>query len=610
MNRSHSSFLAFVLLIAALVPRPVHAGGPEFPADGALGLGRGGARAARADNPSIMQRNPAGLALLWDDQATLGVNIAIVDACFLPTGGYAWGLQSMGRAAYDLGQGPVYPFAAPGDTYTNGQPLVGFANEPYPKVCYQGPAPKLPYLALTKKLSNDLGVGIGFFPPDSASLFQWGNRDGTVDTPTGRRPNPLRYLRSHQNVSYFSALGAVGYRLMPWLSLGLGFQWTAIAYSATTWTTPLSALDPESDVRGDLFGRDLFIPGIIASAHIQPIDALDVVLGFKWSDRVESNAKLDVTTGAFGTGGVFTFNRAGGQPTTVGSSIPTTTPNLTGSVSSPPIWVPQLTVGVRYSDLLRPRAKDLTAAHKAADRHVDDQMGSERFDIELDLVYYFTSFYDRAQFTTNGAQQLQLITVDPSGRMGSIPASPGDCLQRDPATNNCIGDRVVKTDYNGKDQISVRLGGDYNLIPGVLAVRAGGSYETAGQSPNDLNPLNYMLTRVGIHGGATLRVGDKTDITIGYAHFIHENVRLQVFDGESASKYPVRFRTPQYNFTPGVGVPDAMNQGAGNTAAFNGRANVEVPNADQAYAKGPFYINAGSFYYHLDLLSIALTQHF
>jgi hypothetical protein len=613
MNRSHffALFLALVSLAgAAVLPRPARAGGPEFPADGTKGLGRGGARAARADDPSIMTRNPAGLALLWDDQATIGIHIGVVDACFQPTGGFAWGLQSMGRTAYNLGQGPVYPFAGAGDTYLNGAPIDGFANEPYPQVCYQGTAPKLPYLALSKKLSNDLGVGLGFFPPDSASLFQWGNRDGTVDTPNGLRPNPLRYYRSHQNVSYFSALGAAGYRLSPWLSIGAGFQWSMLVYSATTWTTPTSALDPESDVRGDLIGRDLFVPGVIASVHMQPIDALDIVVGFKWADRIQSNVKLDATTGAFGTGGVFQFHDASsnGQIATVGSSIPTTTHNLTGAVSSPPIWVPQLTVGVRYSDLFGPRARDLTAAHKAAGERVMDQMATERFDLEVDFIYYFSSFYDRAQFTTRDAQ-LKLLTVDPSGAMGSIPASPGDCVQRDPTTNNCVGDRVVKTDYNGKNQFTVRVGGDYNVIPGVLAFRTGVSYETRGQDPSDLNVMNYMLSRTGIHAGATLRVSDKTDITIGYAHFIHENIRLQVFDGEAASRLPPRYRTPEYHFTPGAGVADMMGNGA-TQGGFAGTAGVEIPNADLGYAKGPFYVNAGSFFYHLDLLSVALTQHF
>jgi hypothetical protein len=602
--------LTLLLTLAALVvvPRSAQAGGTEFPADGTRGLGRGGARAARADDPTIMTRNPAALALMWDDQAILGAHLLLVDACMRPTGAYAWGLQSMGRTAIDLGEGPVYPFAQEGDTDLDGTPLVGFANEPYPEVCYEGNAPFLPHLALSNKLSEDLGVGIGFFPPDSSSTFQWGNRDGTVDTPNGLRPNPLRYLRSHQNASYFSVLGAAGYRVAPWISVGLGLQWMLVIYEATTWTTPTTGLDPESDVRGDLFGRDLFVPGVIGSVHLTPFDFLDVVVGFKWSDRIKSKVKLDITTGAFGTGEVFEYRSGStGEVRTVGSSIPTTAHNQPGEVDSPPIWVPQLTFALRFSDLLKPRVPDTKTAHRAADGKVEDHMATELWDVEVDFIYHFTSVYDRAQFTTRNAE-IQLRTLDPAGNPGFLPGSPGDCQQFD-AMNNCVGKRLVKTDYGGKDQLTFRVGGDYNVLPGLLALRAGGSYEQPGQDPSDLNVLNYMLSRIGIHGGFTVRVADKTDISFGYAHFLHENVVLQVFDGVNASDYPVRYRTAEYNFMPGAGVADMMDMNA-DRGGFDGVAGVEVPNADQAYAQGPFYINAGRYYFSLDVVSLSVAQHF
>src|SRR5262249_51183486 len=154
----------------------------------------------------------------------------------------------------------------------------------------------------------------------------------------------------------------------------------------------------------------------------------------------------------------------------------------------------------------------------------------------------------------------------------------------------------VKTNYGGKDQFSFRVGGDYNIFPGIFSVRAGLSYETRGQDPSNLNVLNYMLSRSGIHAGATLRVADKTDITIAYAHFIHEQVRLQVSALNPISSYPVRYRMPQYNFKPGNGVPDMLGNGA-MLGGFSGSAGVEIPNADQNFAEGPYYVNAGSYYF-------------
>ena len=602
--------LLLAVLLAALFSgfaRTAHAGGTEFPGDGTRGLGRGGARAARADDPSIMTRNPAGLALLWDDQAILGAHLSIVDACMLPTGAYGVGIK--GNAAIDLGDGPIYPRASEGDTYLDGRPLQGFVNEPYPVVCYQGPAPFLPHLALSSKLSDDLGVGIGFFPPDSAALWQWGNRDGTVDTPNGKRPNPLRYLRSHQNASYFSVLGAAGYSLSPWLAVGFGFQWMMVVYEATTWSTPVSALDPESDARGELFGRDLFVPGLIGSVHMRPFDFLDLVVGFKFSDRVRSKVKLDITTGAFGTGELFQYNDASsGMVTNVGSSIPTTTHNQPGEVDSPPIWAPQLTLALRFADLLKRRPTALSNATGETSDVVEDHMENERWDLEVDVIYYMTSVYDRAQFTTRDARAT-LRTIDQNGFPGRIDASPGDCLKRDPTTNNCIGDRLVMTELGGKDQFTVRAGAEYNVLPGILALRAGGSYELRGQDPESLNVLGYMLSRIGIHGGLTVRVAGKTDLSIGYARFLHEAVRLQVNDEFNASRYPPNYRTAEYNFIPGLGVADVNGLGAQN-GGFDGNANVEIPNADLGYPRGPYFVNAGSFYYHLDVLSMSITQHF
>jgi long-subunit fatty acid transport protein len=167
--------------------------------------------------------------------------------------------------------------------------------------------------------------------------------------------------------------------------------------------------------------------------------------------------------------------------------------------------------------------------------------------VEADVVYYFTSVYDKQQYTTRDAQ-LTLRTIDPKGVIGSIPASPGDCLKRDPITNNCLGDRVVRTDLGGKNQFTVRAGGDYNLLPGLLALRAGVSYEAPGQSPATLNVMNYMLSRTGVHLGFTVRVAGKTDISFGYAHFFQENVELQVYNGQAVSAYPPNYRTAQYHF--------------------------------------------------------------
>lgn len=611
--------ILFVGLICVVLPNTAFAGGPEFPAGGTRSLGRGAAGFARADDPSVMVRNPALLAELWDDQAMLGAHLLIVDACFQPTGYYGWDAMGANRVAFDFGDGPVLLQAPPGATYANGAPVVSISDEPYDEVCYEGPAPFLPQVALSMKLNEDLGVGIGFFPPDGSGLLQWGNRDGTIDTPRGRRPNPLRFNRSHMNVSFFSILGAVGYRLADWISIGAGFQWNLAVFSARTWTTPQASPTPyHNDITTEVFGRDLFIPGVIASVQLHPIEALDIAVGFKWSDRVGSKGKLDITTGAFGTGEVIEIMvpDATGQPQPqrIGSSVPTTSHNRGGVIDSPPIWVPQLSFGLRYADRLKPKPHDLKAAHKAAGRTVEDHMQVERWDLEFDAIYYFNSVYDRAFFTNPSTTDLVIRNLDTSGNVSSVPSSAGQCLERD-ENNNCVGDRITQVEYAGKDQLSLRLGGDYNVLPGTLALRGGVSYETDGQPIGYLNNLYYMLGRVGLHAGVTVRVAQKTDISFGFAHFIQKKVRLQI-NPESAVSYREQFKTAQYHFNPGQGiaaapielVPPELQPPP---ADFDGTAMVDVPNGDAVRTEpGPRYVNAGSYFYNLDVVSVTFTQHF
>jgi long-subunit fatty acid transport protein len=599
-------------LALAMWPGAAMAGGPEFPAGGTRSLGRGAAGFLRADDPSTMTRNPALLADLVDDQAMLGAHFLLPKACFTPTGAQGWSVKN--EDVSNFGDGPVFQQAQKGDTDLNGKPLKGYQDDPFPTVCYKGGAIFLPQLALSMKLSPDLGVGIGFFPPDASAINQWGNRDGTIDTPDGKRPNPLRYYRSHLSFSFFSILSAIGYRVADWLKIGAAFQWNVAAFQATTWTTALSNRDPHNDIRTDVFGRDLFIPGFIASVESSPVENLDVAAGFKWSDRVVSKAKLDLTAGAFGTGQVFHYVDAMGNMHAVGSSIPTTTYNQPGTVNSPPIWVPQLSFGVRYADRLKPKPQDREKAKLLASPKVEDHMATERWDIEADAIYYFSSAFDYQGFTDRNAT-LTLRNIDAAtGVVSNTAANVGRCTTPlDPKSHLCPGDRVVKTINGGKNQITARVGGDYNVFPGIFAIRAGVSYETDGQKVEFLNVMNYMMRRLGIHGGFTLRVADKTDISFGFAHFIQRKVKLQVNDVSATNLYPRKYKTADYHFQPGLGVADFEGNAAPGKNGFDGIAGVEVPNGDASQPidkTGPDFVNAGSYFYNLDVASLTFTQHF
>jgi hypothetical protein len=492
----------------------------------------------------------------------------------------------------------------------DGTPLVGIQDEPYPTVCYEGPMPFLPHVALTMKLQKDLGVGIGFFPPDSATTNQWGNPDGTVDTANGPRPNPLRFFRSHLNTSFFTVMGSIGYRIADWIRVGASFQWQAVSFNARSWSKPTSDLNPSQDIRTDVFGRDLFVPGVIASLHIKPIDALDIALGFKWSDSINAKAKLDITTGAFGLGRPFEFIDQDGNRQALASAIPTTNHNQPGIVDSGPVWVPQLSAGVRYADRLKPLPGDdeWDKAKAAAKGEVEDAMATERWSVEADVIYYMTSAFDRSAFTSPSAQA-SFQGVNANGSLAQpFDLYAGDCIEPNPeAAGTACTKRLVKTDLKGKDQITLRVGGDYNVLPGLFAVRAGFSYEQDGQDPKWLNIMQYMYGRMGFHGGATVRIAGKTDLSIGFAHFIQKDLRLQI---NPASQGDYRqYKSPEYHFAPGSGINDSTGVGADSKGPFDGVAGIEVGNG-QSREPGPYFVNAGSYYFNLSVLSVEVTQHF
>jgi hypothetical protein len=592
------TLVSAILLAISAVPVPAAAGGAEFPAGGARGIGRGSANFARADDPSVMVRNPALLADLWNDMALAGANVLLADSCFQATGTYGnpFGYRLQDDDVVNFGDGDVFINPPPGATDLDGKALPRVQDEVLPNVCYSGPVPILPHIGLSMKLSPRLGIGLGFFPPDLAALNQFGNRDGTVETPAGLRSSPTRWFRAHQNTSYFSALGAVGYRLADWLTIGAGFQWQLVVYSTTTFSRVNTSLSSRDDVRSEVFGRDLFIPGLIASAQITPIDALDIAIGFKWSDRVESIAKVDATPGAFGTGDVYRWRDMSGMERASGSFVPTTTQNIRGAVSAPPIWAPQLSLGIRFADRLKPRVKvkDSESAHLAAGKDVEDSMLNERWDIEADAIMYFNSVSDSRKFVNPG-RLVSLVGIGANGMPVPTTTLVGACTKY--RNNDPMGECLQAESpaiLHGKNHLSLRLGGDYNVLPGVLTFRAGLSYETDGADVRYNDITNYMLGRTGLHVGATLRVAKRTDITVGYVHFIQKDVRL----------------TPNLGGAP---VPNAWTMDPGKyhlvTGKNDGVAGFPITDSGTP-TEGPLYANAGEYFYHLDVVSVDFAQHF
>ena len=64
-----------------------------------------------------------------------------------------------------------------------------------------------------------------------------------------------------------------------------------------------------------------------------------------------------------------------------------------------------------------------------------------------------------------------------------------------------------------------------------------------------------------------------------------------------------------YHFEPGEGIADVNGENADADNGFDGTARTEAPFGGRE-TPGPFFINAGTFFYNLDVVSVTLTQHF
>ena len=464
----------------AVAPGTALAGGFEFPGAGARGMGRGGALIARADSPLTLLYSPAGLADLGTSQLELDASIGFMGACATRSGN---GVSHYNNFTDQSRFGTV--------TEADG-PAASYLADPFIEVCNEGPPGPGAELIGTVKIGERLGLGFGLVTPLAIGHLVWGNGDGSVDTAAGPRLSPVRYqLIEEQVILAYPTVGA-GYRVTDWLRLGLTFGWGLGVFKFVNDTVANPGENPEQDILSDLRATDFFIPQINFSAHFVPIDALDLVVGFRWTDDVKAGGHVDLTYGHYGTG-------------TPEGTVATTTRFNDVTLSAPQPW--QLYFGARFADRITPRMRDPRAVERVSGR-VEDSMSNERWDVELDAVYETNSRVD------------DLVVTFPDDRPGlAAPEYIGGVSMM----NSIIIPPVATVPHRWKDQLSLRLGGDYNIVPGRFAARLGASFETNGVTPEYMGIDFFPTMRFGIHAGVTVRFG-RLDLSLAYSHFFNETI--------------------------------------------------------------------------------------
>jgi hypothetical protein len=494
---------AAAMATVAMAPSAVHAGGFEFSGAGTRPLGRGGAFAARADDGMALLYNPAMIADLPDTQITLNAGLAIWSACVQRSGHYG---DSLGGHTDASGTYQPGMTAAPSIFDSPGSNPDAWTASAYPSVCNSGPPQVLPQIVMNVRLANDFGLAFGILAPNGVGASQWGSANGTVTmagdtTGNALRPSPTRYALTDANALLFYPSIGFGWRPIDWLRVGLTFQWGIGIISFSNYTSSASGgADPSSDIRTQLQNMvSPFIPAGILSVHFVPHENLDIMLGGRISDGiggvVPATGSLTLTTSAYGNGSMM-------------SNLPqSTTINGTTLHAGQP-W--QFWTGFRYGHRIRPRA--YTRPEDARLRPgPDDPMSDELFDIELDVVYEYNQ------------QVTDFVVTNPPGSMAQIQMFD----------HSLVGIPVPRTlpiAHGWSDDIVFRLGGDANIIPGVLALRAGASLDL----PLNRNYVQWMTNdyiqgwRVGVHVGGTVRIDNHFDLSIAYAHIFAETVSVNM----------------------------------------------------------------------------------
>ncbi len=525
----------------------------------------------------VLANNPAGLAELRGAQFLANFNLALLDACVEPIGFYGWGAYRGGVPSelQDPETGETLELNI-GDPAQIGPDEEAYYNDTLDTVCLEQALQIVPQFVWALRISERVGVGAGLIFPAAQPTGQWGGQNGVIrGDDNDLRPSPLRYMQLQTSlIGAFPTVGA-GVRLMDEIRLGLALQWGMVGVVQRLMTASGGGTSPSGDIITEIHGEDFFIPSFTVSTHIVPIDEIDLVLAFKWQDELDAGGEIDLTTGVFHPR-LNTHHNEDLEVESLRQAMP---------------W--KLTGGIRYAYRLAPRPKGTGGeeADPALGDAIHDPLTDELWDIELDVEYQFNSLVESQQITFASGQTLAFEDLD--GNVDEIPyfESPNS---------------MVELKKNWQDQVSVRLGGSYNVLRGVLAVNAGAHYENRGVDPSYMQTDFWPVERVGMHVGVVFRIQRSTDLTLSYAHFFQESIVV--------APPPHGDRT-QGEFDKTVGTQITR----GEELPVLEEDPVEDPDGTAAYPQvimattesDPAWINnAGTYHSHFDVISAGVNLHF
>lgn len=454
----------------------------EVPDNGSEQMGRGGAWVARASDPLATAFNPAGLAG-QATRVTLQNGFLFHRTCI-----------SRVRAASD----------------TSVDPLAD-ASGRFPRVCSDIEPALNPQLGGTLRVTSRLGIGLAVLGPATAGERNW--PEFVEDASGTLRPAPQRYLLTREaGLILFPTLG-VGYEVIPNLRLGASFGWGIAKIKTTAATVALnsSGLDAANDVRANLQVRDFFVPRLTAGALWSVSPNVDLAGVYQWTDTIRAVGDVGTATNYYTPAVARGDESKVGYGDTIFSDCGTGRPEDAGKCGSGDnaslrLVIPmEVKFGLRYR---RPRysAEQVQAGEGLpGETFQRDPLGTEAFDVEVNVTWANNSAYESLEVR---------FPSDPSGG-GRLPVA---------GINSQIPPNADQPRHY-RDVYGLRLGGDFNVLPDKLALRAGAYYETSALR-DQYQHIDFSPTeRIGVALGATYRIrfGDATrsqalELMLGYGH--------------------------------------------------------------------------------------------
>jgi len=303
------------LLVSLFSSSLALAGGLEMPDNNAEALGRGAAFTAKADDPSAVEYNIAGLARQRGTTSLLSANLVLHTYEFTRAGSYPAGTTAF--TGTDASGNPV------------STDIGGMA---YPKISNSGAPFVAPFLSVATDFNklDRWTFAFAVFGPSAYGQRHYAN----PVNPTGiRLPGPGRYDLTDQNLLVVFPTLAAAYRVTKWFDIGLALHLAtgSIHFETTAMVDLGRGVCPTGESAECDSYTKLDVSGTSATASLglmfHPLEALSIGVNLRGKVHLEMNGN------------------ASAIPPAAKSMLPPDTQAASLSTELP--WV--LRVGLRYA---------------------------------------------------------------------------------------------------------------------------------------------------------------------------------------------------------------------------------------------------------------------